>query len=79
MHGIISICKSLGKTGFVEGKVISFSVKLCLGCLEIVFVVKTAFVVPKPSSYQPAVLITRGTEKIKFIVLLKMAVQQVVA
>lgn len=44
VHGIILICKSLEKTGFVEGKVISFLVKLCLGCLEIAFVVKTEFV-----------------------------------
>lgn len=35
--------------------------------------------VHKQSSYQPAVLTTRGTEKIKFTVLLKMAVQRVVA
>lgn len=39
---------------------------------------KICVCVHKQSSYQPIMQITRGTEKIKFMVLVKKAVQQVV-
>lgn len=66
------------KVGLIEGKVISFLVKLSW-LLQNCIYGQNCICVHKQISYQPIMQITRGTEKIKVMVLVKKAVQQVVA